>query len=72
MAKAQDGEAFGLFRTNESLPTEVKLDLRLVEADQISTPDLTIPDASGPTASSSTPRQPGRVSLLTNHPASWA
>lgn len=36
MAKAQDGEAFAIFVTNPALPTAIKLDLRLIEADQVS------------------------------------
>lgn len=47
MAKSKtiDGEAFALLRTNRKLPGPVKLDLRLVEADQVTTPYplLTIP-----------------------------
>lgn len=39
-AKAQDGEAFGVLTTNPRLPTAIQLDLRLVEADQVTTPDL--------------------------------
>jgi lambda family phage portal protein len=40
MARAQDGEAFALLTSNPRLPTLVKLDLKLVEADQVCTPDL--------------------------------
>ena len=40
MARAQDGEAFAILTSNPHLPTPVKLDLRLVEADQVTTPDL--------------------------------
>ncbi|WP_460185730.1 phage portal protein [Thermopirellula anaerolimosa] len=39
MARAQDGEAFAILTSNPRLPTQVKLDLRLVEADQVTTPD---------------------------------
>lgn len=35
-----DGESFALFTTNDNLPTPVKLDLTLIEADQVATPDL--------------------------------
>jgi lambda family phage portal protein len=42
-AQAQDGETFGILATNPRLTTPVKLDLRLVEADQVTTPDLTLP-----------------------------
>ncbi|MCG3181440.1 MAG: hypothetical protein BIFFINMI_03835 [Phycisphaerae bacterium] len=40
MARAQDGEAFGILFTNDRLLSPVKLDLKLVEADQVTTPDL--------------------------------
>ncbi len=40
MARAQDGEAFAILTSNPRLATQVKLDLRLVEADQVTTPDL--------------------------------
>ena len=40
MARAQDGEAFGVLTSNITLPTAIQLDLRLIEADQVSTPDL--------------------------------
>lgn len=39
-AVAEDGETFGLMTTNPALPTEVQLDLRLIEADQITTPNF--------------------------------
>jgi lambda family phage portal protein len=45
MARVVDGESFGLFRTNPMVAAPVKLDLRLVEADQVSTPYGYIPDA---------------------------
>ncbi len=38
MAKAQDGEAFALLINNQALATPVQLDLRLIEAEQVSTP----------------------------------
>lgn len=41
-ARASDGEAFAVFTSNPALPTEIKLDLRLVEADQVTTPDLSL------------------------------
>ncbi len=40
MARAQDGEAFGLLVSNDRLNTAVTLDLRLIEADQVTTPDF--------------------------------
>ncbi len=39
-AKAQDGEAFAVLFSNESLDSAVSLDLRLIEADQVTTPNL--------------------------------
>jgi len=38
MARAQDGEAFALLVSNDNLDSPVKLDLRLIEADQVTTP----------------------------------
>jgi capsid protein len=40
MARASDGEAFGILTSNPALPTSIQLDVRLVEADQVCTPDL--------------------------------
>ena len=40
MARATDGEAFAMLISNPSLLTDIQLDLRLVEADQVCTPDL--------------------------------
>ena len=42
MSRAQDGEAFAVLTSNPQLPTAIQLDLRLIEADQISTPDLNV------------------------------
>lgn len=39
-ARAIDGEAFAKLITNRRLPTAVQLDLNLIEADQVATPDL--------------------------------
>lgn len=41
MARAEAGEAFALPITNPNLAHPVKLDLRLIEADQVSTPTFT-------------------------------
>ncbi len=41
MARAGDGESFAVLTNNPRLPNEITLDLRLVEADQVTTPDLT-------------------------------
>ncbi len=40
MAKAQDGEAFGVMFTNRALRGPVKLDVRLIEADRVGTPNV--------------------------------
>ncbi len=40
MARASDGESFAILTNNPRLPTRVQLDLRLVEAEQVTTPDL--------------------------------
>jgi lambda family phage portal protein len=42
MARAQDGETFLVLVNNPALRTAVKLDLRLIEADQVTTPDLSV------------------------------
>ncbi len=39
MARAQDGEAFGMLVNNPVLDHPVKLDLRLIEADHVTSPD---------------------------------
>jgi len=44
MARASDGEAFAILASNPRLPVPVKLDVRLIEADQVTTPDLSILD----------------------------
>ena len=44
-ARAQDGETFALLFNNGSLDSPVKLDIRLVEADQVTTPDLSLAKA---------------------------
>jgi len=40
MAVAQDGEAFALLTNNPMVPHAVKLDIQLLEADQVATPGL--------------------------------
>jgi lambda family phage portal protein len=39
IAKCEDGETFAVKSTNEALKHKVKLDFRLIEADQVATPD---------------------------------
>ena len=43
-SRATDGEVFAVMVSNPRLPTPVKLDIRLVEADQVTTPDLSFFD----------------------------
>jgi capsid protein len=40
VARAEDGEAFGILTNNGRLDTPVTLDVKLVEADQVTTPEL--------------------------------
>jgi len=40
MARAQDGEAFAVMINNEGLASAIQLDLRLIEADQVASPNL--------------------------------
>lgn len=40
IARAEDGEAFAVLTSNGKLLSQVKLDLKLIEADQVTTPDL--------------------------------
>jgi lambda family phage portal protein len=44
MARVTDGESFALLIQNEAIGSPVKLDAQLIEADQITTPDLPIND----------------------------
>jgi len=41
-ARAQDGEAFAVLVSNGALASGVTLDLRLIEADRVTTPDLSL------------------------------
>lgn len=43
MARAVDGESLGIMYTNEELLTPVKLDIRLIEAEQVASPGLLAP-----------------------------
>ena len=44
MARVQDGEAFAVLVNNPVLGSEIKLDLRLIEADQVTSPTLSLLD----------------------------
>ena len=71
MARAQDGEAFALLFSNDNLNSPVKLDIRLIEADQVTAPlgmfqkanvvDGIVFDAFG---------NPAAYHVLKNHPGS--
>lgn len=54
VAEVQDGEAFCILTNNPELSIPIKLDFRLVKADQVTTPDASMLDVNR-TASSSTP-----------------
>ena len=43
MAKAGDGEAFAMLTANPAVVSPVKVDLKLVEADRVTNPDLRLP-----------------------------
>ena len=43
MSRAQDGESFGLLHNNPRLDSPVQLDVKLIEADQITTPMFSLP-----------------------------
>jgi lambda family phage portal protein len=43
VARAQDGEAFGMLFSNSNLDTPVKLDIKLIEAEQVATPLMKLP-----------------------------
>ncbi len=47
VARAQDGEAFAVLFSNDELDSAVKLDLRLIEADQVATPAFDRGDTAG-------------------------
>ncbi len=47
MGRAESGEVFGVFGSNPRLSVPVKLDLRLVEADQVATPTIELLDDRG-------------------------
>ena len=44
-ARRVDGEAFAVKITNDRLSTSVKLDIKLLETEQVATPHLALPDA---------------------------
>jgi len=50
MSQTESGEAFGVLATNPRIDSPVQLDLRLLEADQVSTPYLAATRMTDPTA----------------------
>lgn len=69
MAVTQDGEAFAVFISNPAVDHPIQLDLRLVEADQIATPDLVSPtDTAVDGISFDRWGNPIEYHLLTRHP----
>lgn len=71
LAKVIDGEAFLLLTTNHALPGRVKLDVRGIEADQISTPgwlDGIIGESVDGVEFDSQTNEPVAYHLLTQHP----
>jgi lambda family phage portal protein len=77
-SRAQDGEAFAILHSNDNLDSPVKLDIRLIEADQVTTPTF------APGATAGKPGQtnavdgivfdefgnPKEYHILKNHPGS--
>jgi lambda family phage portal protein len=45
MAKAVDGEAFAVFTTNPALRSPIKLDIQLIDADRVASPNTSLPNA---------------------------
>jgi lambda family phage portal protein len=69
-ATAVDGEVFGLFITNKTLLHDVKLDIKLIEADQITTPVPKLQMTQPVDGIELDPRtqEPRYYHLLKNHP----
>lgn len=74
-ARCRDGEAFALFVTNKRLPGQIKLDLRLIEADQVAAPygsslasddvdGITLDELGNPVSYTILAEHPGELSLL--------
>ena len=73
MSRAQDGEAFAVLFSNGDLDSPVKLDLKLIEADQVATPSAKLSqgvDADGIVFDSF--GNPKEYHLLKSHPGSGA
>jgi len=59
MAKATDGEAFALLVNNPKLDHEVKLDIRLIEAERVTTPNILVHQQTPATNGSGLPQRSG-------------
>ena len=70
-ARAQDGETFALLFNNAGLDNPVKLDLRLIEADQVTTPDLSFDKSNAVDGVVQTPRPPGPARLAAQNQISY-
>lgn len=82
LAKIQDGEAFGLFTTNRRIEAPVQLDVKLIEADQVTTPTptylgdfwvdgVTLNDQGEVIGYKVLKRHPGDLFLPTLNPLEW-
>ncbi|MCC7409968.1 MAG: phage portal protein [Phycisphaeraceae bacterium] len=76
-ARAQDGEAFAMLFNNGNLQSPVKLDIRLIEADQVATPGIQTSPSRQPTALSGVDGivfdefgNPVEYHILSHHPGS--
>lgn len=67
MSRCSDGESFALLANNPSLDSAVQLDLRLIEADRVTAPDLTS-DGSADGITFDAAGNPISYSVLTEHP----
>jgi lambda family phage portal protein len=65
-----DGEVFGLFITNKSLENDVKLDIKLIEADQVTTPvpELQMAQPVDGVELDPKTKEPRYYHILKNHP----
>lgn len=72
MARAGDGESFALLTSNPRLNSTVQLDVRLIEADRVTTPDLKAEQSSLDGITFDSFGNPTSYSMLTEHPGSLA
>ena len=71
MAKAGDGEAFGLMVSNPKLDNPVKLDLRLLEAEQVATPMFIPSEYADDGVRFDAHGNPTEYDILKRHPGSF-